>query len=179
MTGENSQSRSGQPGQGCLLTGSMTKAKHPKPPHPKRAGPAARTNPTTGGFRISDDLWEVLEPLIPERVNTHRFVGGRPRVPDRTCAIFYVLRTDCQRKALDATGIWSGSTAHLRFQEWVPAGVFLELWRVGLQRYDELQGSGLKLVEHGRRHDQVSPGRWEKPAPTPPTKASAASIVTC
>ena len=41
---------------------------------------------------------------------------------------------------MDATGICSGSTAHLRFQEWVAAGVFLELWRVGLERYDELKG---------------------------------------
>ena len=63
-------------------------------------------------------------------------------MPDRTCAngIFYVLRTGCQWKALDATGICSGSTAHLRFQEWVAAGVFLELWRVGLERYDEVKG---------------------------------------
>ena len=120
----------------------MTKAKEPNPPRPKRAGPATKTNPTTGGFQISDELWEVLEPLIPERVNTHRFGGGRPRVPDRTCAngIFYVLRTGCQWKALDATGICSGFTAHLRFQEWVAAGVFLELCRVGLERYDELKG---------------------------------------
>ena len=120
----------------------MTKAKEPKPSRPKRAGPATRTNPTTGGFQISDELWQALEPLIPQRVNTHRFGGGRPRVPDRTCAngIFYALRTGCQWKALDATGICSGSTAHLRFQEWVAAGVFLELWRVGLERYDELKG---------------------------------------
>ena len=120
----------------------MTKAKDSKPPRTKRAVPATKTNPTTGAFQISDELWEVLAPLIPERVNTHRFGGGRPRVPDRTCAngIFYVLRTGCQWKALDATGICSGSTAHLRFQEWVAAGVFLELWRVGLERYDELKG---------------------------------------
>ena len=114
----------------------------------KRAGPATKTNPTTGAFQISDELWEVLAPLIPQHVNTHRFGGGRPRVPDRTCAIdgktvrrsHYVLGTGCQWKALDATGICSGSTAHLRFQEWVAAGVFLELWRVGLERYDELKG---------------------------------------
>ena len=83
----------------------MTKAKDPKPPRPKRAGSATRTNPTTGGYQISDELWEVLEPLIPAHVNTHRFGGGRPRVSDRTCAngIFYVLRTGCQWKALDAT----------------------------------------------------------------------------
>ena len=84
----------------------------------------------------------MLAPLLPQRVNTHPLGGGRPRVPDRTCAngICYVLRTGCQWKALDATGICSGSTAHLRFQEWVAAGVFLELWRVGLERYDELKG---------------------------------------
>src|SRR5260370_37836597 len=52
-------------------------------------------NRTTTGFRISDELWAVLHPLLPVHVNTHRFGGGRPRVPDRDCAdaIFYVLRT--------------------------------------------------------------------------------------
>ena len=120
----------------------MTKAKGPKPPRPPRAGPASPTNPTTGSFQVSDELWEALAPLLPQRVNTHPLGGGRPRVPDRTCAngIFYVLRTGCQWKSLDATGICSGSTAHLRFQEWAAAGVFLELWRTGLERYDELKG---------------------------------------
>ena len=108
----------------------------------KRNRPTTPTNPTTGGFEISDELWAVLAPLLPPYVNTHRFGGGRPRAPDRKCAngIFYVLRTGCQWKALDTTGICSGSTAHLRFQEWVEAGVFLEFWRVGLEKYDELTG---------------------------------------
>ena len=114
----------------------------PKPPRPRRTGPATRTNPTTGGFQTSGELWELLEPLFPGRVNTHRFGGGRPRIPVRTCAngIFHVLRTGCQWKALDATRICSRSTAHPRFQGWADAGVFLELWRVGLERYDELKG---------------------------------------
>ena len=120
----------------------MTKSKEPKPSRRKRGGPSTPANPTTSSFQISDELWEVLAPLLPHRVNTHPLGGGRPRVPDWTCAngICYVLRTGCQWKALDATGICSGSTAHLRFQEWVAAGVFLELGRVGLERYDELKG---------------------------------------
>ena len=34
-----------------------------------------------------------MEPLLPAHKNTHRFGGGRPRVPDRVCAdgIFFVL----------------------------------------------------------------------------------------
>ncbi len=131
----------------------MTKAKEPKPPRPKREGPATPTNATTGAFRVSDELWEVLAPLIPQHVNTHPLGGGRPRVADRTCAdgIFYVLRSGCQWKALDATGICSGSTAHLRFQEWVAAGVFLELW-----------WTGLELAEHGRGDDQIALGRCKR-----------------
>ena len=99
-------------------------------------------NRTTTGFRISDELWAVLEPLLPKRVNTHRFGGGRPRVPDRRCAdaIFYVLRTGCQWEALNQTELCAKSTAHDRFQEWVDAGVFLKLWQGGVEQFDELIG---------------------------------------
>ncbi len=104
----------------------------------------ARTpnNRTTTGFRISDALWAVLEPLLPKHVNTHRFGGGRPRIPDRRCAdaIFYVLRTGCQWEALNQTELCRKSTAHDCFQAWVAAGVFLKLWQVGLAQFDELQG---------------------------------------
>lgn len=104
----------------------------------------ARTpnNKTTTNFRISDELWSVLQPLLPVHVNPHRFGGGRPRVPDRKCAdaIFYVLRTGCQWKALDHTDLVPGSTAHDRFQEWEEAGVFLKFWQAGVECFDELQG---------------------------------------
>jgi len=99
-------------------------------------------NTTTTGFRVSDALWAVLEPLIPVRINTHRFGGGRPRVPDRRCAdaIFYVLRTGCQWEALKHTDLCAKSTAHDRFQEWVAAGVFEKLWYAGVEQFDELKG---------------------------------------
>ena len=93
-------------------------------------------------FLIPDELWQKIEPLLPEHKNTHRFGGGRPRAPDRACmdGIFFVLRTGCQWKALSATGIVASSTAHDRFQEWVEAGVFLRLWEAGLTEYDQLKG---------------------------------------
>ena len=108
----------------------------------QRTRPRSPNNQTTTGFRVSDALWAVLEPLIPVRLNTHRFGGGRPRVPDRRCAdaIFYVLRTGCQWEALSQTDLCAKSTAHDRFQEWVAAGVFLKLWYAGVAQFDELQG---------------------------------------
>src|ERR671916_3367210 len=95
-----------------------------------RSHERTRNNPTTTGFRVSDALWAVLEPLIPVRLNTHRFGGGRPPVPDRRCAdaIFYVLRTGCQWEALNQTELCAKSTAHDRFAEWAAAGVFERLW---------------------------------------------------
>src|SRR5512135_1385736 len=106
----------------------------------KRSRLRSPNNRTTTGFRISDALWAVLQPLLPVRVNAHRFGGGRPRVPDRTCAdaIFYVLRTGCQWHALDQTELCAHSTAHDRFQTWVEAGVFLKRWKAGVEQFDEL-----------------------------------------
>jgi len=93
-------------------------------------------------YRVSDELWKKIEPLLPKHKNTHRFGGGRPRVSDRKAmdGIFFVLRTGCQWNALNETGICSSSTAHLRFQQWTVAGVFQRLWAMGLKDYDELQG---------------------------------------
>ena len=111
-----------------------TKAKRTRQRTPK--------NRTTTGYRISDELWAVLEPVVPVHVNPHRFGGGRPRVPDRKCAdaIFYVLRTGVQWEALHETELCAKSTAHDRFQAWVEAGVFLNLWQAGVEQFDELKG---------------------------------------
>lgn len=108
----------------------------------KKKRKRALVNKVTTGFRVSDELWTVLESVLPEHVNTHRFGGGKPRTPDRQCAdaIFYVLRTGCQWSALDATELCPHATAHDRFQQWVRAGVFLKLWRAGVEQFDELQG---------------------------------------
>src|SRR5215471_18633849 len=102
----------------------------------------APVNKVTTAFRVSDELWALLQRLLPKHVNTHRFGGGKPRTPDRRCAdaIFYVLRTGCQWATLDTTDLCPHSTAHDRFQEWVAAGVFLKLWQAGGEQFEELKG---------------------------------------
>jgi len=96
----------------------------------------------TTRWKISDELWSKIEPLLPVPVNPHPRGGGKKRVPYRKVmnGILFVLKTGCQWKSLDATGICSGSTAHLRFQEWQRAGVFLQFWQKGLLEYDDLHG---------------------------------------
>ena len=92
-------------------------------------------------WRISDDLWAELEPLLPPG-KPHPLGCHNPRVDNRRAmdAIFFVLRTGCQWNALSATGICSSSAAHRRFQEWQSAGVFRQLWERGLDEYEELKG---------------------------------------
>jgi putative transposase len=108
----------------------------------KRQRPRAAVNKVTASYRVSDELWAVLETVVPKQKNFHRFGGGRPRVSERQCAdaIFYVLRTGCQWGALDATDLCPHSTAHDRFQAWVAAGVFQKLWKAGVEQFDELKG---------------------------------------
>jgi putative transposase len=89
-------------------------------------------------FRIPDPMWERIEPLIPpERAKPK---GGRPRNDNRKMmeAIFYVLRTGIQWKALPRS-IAAGSSTHDRFQEWLQAGVFHRMWQAGLLTYDQVK----------------------------------------
>jgi transposase len=101
------------------------------------------TPPVRRNWRIPDELWERLEPLIPSPPpKPHPLGCHRQRIPDRKAmdGIFFVLRTGCQWNALNETGICSSSVAHRRFQEWTQAGVFEKLWAQGLAEYDALVG---------------------------------------
>jgi transposase len=90
-------------------------------------------------WRIPDELWTRIEPLLPKYRRSPK--GGRPRLSMRQVVdgIFYVLRTGCQWKAAPRE-FGSGSSLHGYFQRWVQRGVFRKLWSVALSEYDELQG---------------------------------------
>ena len=87
-------------------------------------------------FRLPDDLWQRVEPLLPKR-RRRRKKGGRPPLPLRQVAdgVFYVLRTGCQWKAAPAE-FGSGSSLHRYFQAWAQRRVFRKLWELGLGEYD-------------------------------------------
>ena len=96
-------------------------------------------NAIDSNYRISDELWERIKPLLPPPKPKKK--PGRPRMDDRQAmdAIFYVLRTGCQWKALPRV-LGAPSTVHDRFQEWRRAGVFEKMWQAGLVEYDARKG---------------------------------------
>ena len=93
------------------------------------------------GWRIPDELWEKIQPLLPPR-KPHPLGCHNPRVDDRAAmnAILFVLRTGAQWNSLDSTGLCSCSSAYRRFREWEQAGVFKQFWEDGLFAYDLLVG---------------------------------------
>ena len=119
------------------------------------------------GWRIPDEVWAQMEPLLPERP-AHPLGCHNPRVPDRDAmnAILFVLRTGCQWNALDATGICSCSSAYRRFREWEQAGVFLEFWRRGLLTYDKHKGIEWEwLAADGQMAKSPPRRRTKRPQP--------------
>jgi transposase len=85
---------------------------------------------------VSDDLWELVEPLLPTRERRFRY-PGRARLPDRQClsGILYVLHTGIPWHDLpQELGLGSGVTCWRRLEEWQAAGVWERLHRVLLTK---------------------------------------------
>jgi transposase len=99
----------------------------------------AKRKKQAASWRVPDELWERVEPLLPKYRTSKR--GGRPRVDPRRVldGILYVLRTGCQWKEASRE-FGAPSTLHQYFQEWTERGVFFRLWKEALWEYDALEG---------------------------------------
>ena len=84
---------------------------------------------------VSDELWEVIAPLLPPERPKPK--GGRPRVSDRAAltGIIYVLKSGIPWEMLpQEMGCGSGMTCWRRLRDWQAAGVWERLHRVLLDR---------------------------------------------
>ncbi|AZQ32250.1 transposase [Streptomyces cyaneochromogenes] len=84
---------------------------------------------------MSDELWALIEPLLPEPVP--KLVAGRPRVPDRQalCGILFLLHTGIQWEYLpQELGFGSGMTCWRRLAAWDEAGAWDQLHAVPLEK---------------------------------------------
>ncbi len=82
---------------------------------------------------LTDELWAVIEPLLPPPVA--RPHGGRPRLPDRAVlrGIIFVLKTGLAWEDLpQEMGCGSGMTCWRRLRDWQAAGVWARLHRTCL-----------------------------------------------
>ena len=122
-------------------------------------------------FYIPDALWARMAPLLPVHTpKAHPLGCHRPRIGDRAVldAIFFVLRTGCQWKALDAKGLVKGTTVHSRYQQWVEAGVFARLWDEALREYDDVIGLDLEWNSLDGSQHKAPLGGENRPQPHGP-----------
>ncbi len=78
---------------------------------------------------LDDELWKLIEPLLPVRRRRFRH-PGRKRLDDRRTlsGILFVLRTGIAWQQLpQELGYGSGMTCWRRLKEWQQAGVFQAL----------------------------------------------------
>src|SRR6478672_4713560 len=84
-------------------------------------------------WRVSDELWGRLEPILADPPRRFRY-PGRLRYPARQCleGILYVLYTDTPwlQVPYRELGLPSGETCRRRLEEWSRRGLFQQAIRV-------------------------------------------------
>lgn len=83
----------------------------------------------TAPWIVSDELWEIIEPLLPKKERRFRY-PGRKRLPDRQAlqGILFVLHTGIAWTHMpQELGFGSGVTCWRRLDEWQRAGVWERL----------------------------------------------------
>jgi transposase len=116
---------------------------------------------------IKDELWRVLEPLLPPQSPKPK--GGRPRLSDRAAleGILFVLRSGIPWRMLPSgLGFGSGVTCWRRLRDWQQEGVWRRLHRALL---DELGKEGLIDWSRACLDSASVPAKKgaRRPAPTP------------
>lgn len=89
---------------------------------------------------VSDELWELLQPLLPPPKPRRPRYPGRKRLDDRKAltGILFVLKTGLPWEELpQEMGCGCGMTCWRRLQEWQQAGVWFHLHQVLLTKLDE------------------------------------------
>jgi transposase len=130
-----------------------------------KIGRIAVKEDTMSKLMVSDELWSLVEPILPK----HPYVPGvgKARVPDRVCltGILFVLKTGIPWEDFPHEMGCCGMTLWNRLDEWRRAGVWDQLHRLVLNqlRAEEqidfsrviVDSSSVRAVHGGKKRDQA------------------------
>jgi transposase len=127
---------------------------------------------------VTDELWEVIEPLLPQEPTKPK--GGRPRIDDRAAltGILFVLKSGIPWEMLpQEMGYGPGMTCWRRLKEWHEAGVWKWLRRTLLDRLGEADEIGWERASLDSA-SVAAPGGAKRAVRTRRTKANRARSAT-
>ena len=115
-------------------------------------------------------IWETIEPLLPDVVDTHPLGCHRPRVSDRLCFWGILIRLTTGSSWVDIEAILgrqvSDTTLRARRDEWIAADVFCRLEAEALAAFDRIIGLDLSEVAvDGSLHKAPYGGEGTGPNP--------------
>jgi transposase len=151
---------------------------------PQRAAVAAPEKDDPTIWRVDDDLWALLAPILKSEKDRKK--PGRPRRDDRAIfdGLIWLARTGAQWSQLPRE-LGPKSTVHERFTEWTTSGALERAWAALLRAYDGevgldwtwLAADGcLVKAPFGKKGE---PARRKPRGATPPTGANPARNGTC
>ena len=151
---------------------------------PRAAAPATTEKDDPTIWRVDDDLWALLEPVL--RVDKPRKKPGRPRRDDRAIfdGLIWLTRTGSQWSALPRE-FGPKSTVHERFTEWIETGALERAWAVLLHAYDDDIGldwtwqAADGCIVKAPFGKKGALARRRRRGPTPPTALNRAPNGTC
>lgn len=85
---------------------------------------------------LNDELWKIIEPIIPKKKRRFRYPGRKP-IPDKAAltGILFVLKTGIGWEDLPPElGCGSGMTCWRRLRDWQKAGVWDKIHEVLLSK---------------------------------------------
>ena len=85
---------------------------------------------------LNDELWKIIEPIIPKKKRRFRYPGRKP-IPDKVAltGILFVLKTGIGWEDLPPElGCGSGMTCWRRLRDWQKAGVWDKIHEVLLSK---------------------------------------------
>jgi transposase len=120
---------------------------------------------------VVDVIWKTIEPLLPERADTHPLGCHRRRAPDRLCFWGILVRLTTGSSWVDIEAILdhrvSDTTLRARRDEWIAADVFSRLEAEALAAFDRIVGLDLSDVAvDGSLHKAPYGGEGTGPNPT-------------
>jgi transposase len=128
---------------------------------------------------IDDDLWAIIEPLLPSKPRRFRF-PGRKRMDNRRAltGIIFVLKTGIGWEDLpQEMDCGSGMTCWRRLHEWQAAGVWQRIHEVLLAKLNSAEHIDWSRAVVDSSSVRALKG-GPKPARTPRTKAKRAASIT-